>query len=98
MFADPKKKTPPLTEDQARKMAEDLRAQAAGGANLADIAKKSSSDFSKDKGGDLGFMPEYRKSPGPMGGAAREQLASNYGDDFATAVHKTANGQLTPVV
>ena len=98
-FADPKKAAKLLTEEQAKKLAEGLLAKARGGADFAALAKANSTDFTKQKGGDIGFMPEYRKSPNPMGqGAAQEMLASSYGKDFAAAVHKTAVGQVTELV
>jgi hypothetical protein len=97
-FADPKKAAKTLTEAEAKKKAADLLAQAKSGADMAKLAKANSTDFTKDRGGDLGFMPEYRKSPSQMGGAPQEMLASSYGKDFAAAIHKTATGQFTDVV
>jgi hypothetical protein len=98
-FADPKKPAKTLTEAEARKKAEDLLAQAKSGADLAKLAKANSTDFTKERGGDLGFMPEYRKSPNQMGGGAmQEMLASSYGKDFAAAIHKTEVGKFTDVV
>jgi hypothetical protein len=97
-FADPKHQAKVLTEAEARTKAEDLLAKAKSGADLAAIAKANSTDFTKSKGGDLGFMPEFRTSPSPMGGPPAEMLASSYGKDLADAVHKTPTGQLTGVV
>jgi hypothetical protein len=99
-FADPKKQTKPLTEAEAKKKTEDLLAKAKAGSDLAQLAKDNSTDFTKSKGGDLGFMPEYRKQPNQMGmgGAAQEMLASSYGKDFAEAVHKASVGQFTDIV
>jgi len=98
-FADPKKPAKTLTEAEAKKKAEDLLAAAKSGADMAKLAKANSTDFTKDRGGDLGFMPEYRKSPNQMGGGAlQEMLASQYGKEFAAAIHKTDVGKFTDVV
>jgi parvulin-like peptidyl-prolyl isomerase len=97
-FADPKKPVKILSEAEAKKKAEDLLAKARAGADLAALAKANSTDFSKDRGGELDFMPEYRKAPSQMGGPSQEMLASSYGKEFAEAVHKTATGQFTDVV
>lgn len=97
-FADPKTKSNALTEDQARTKVTGLLARAKGGGDVAAIAKANSDDFTKVKGGDTGFLLEYRKSPSPVGGEPEDQLTGSYGKDFAEAVHKTATGQFTDVV
>jgi parvulin-like peptidyl-prolyl isomerase len=99
-FGDPKKHAKALTEAEAEKKAEDLLAKAKAGSDVAQLARANSTDFTKDKGGDLGFLPEYKKQPNQMGmgGPAQEMLASSYGKDFAEAVHKTPVGQFTGIV
>lgn len=83
----------PLPEAEAKKKAEELRAQVKAGAKIADIAKKFSGDFSGKTGGDLGFRNEYQANPQNESGGAL-----NYGVDFDNAVHAAKKGELTEVV
>lgn len=54
------------TEDEAKKLADSLKAEIDKGASFTDLAAKFSADGSKDKGGDLGtfaydaMVPEFR--------------------------------------
>lgn len=53
----PRPGVPELTVDQARTKAMQLRAQLAGGARFADLAKSESDDLgSRERGGDMGFI------------------------------------------
>lgn len=83
-----------LSEDEAKKKAEQLLSQAKAGAKLDELVKKNSDDFNKMNGGLVGPFPEYRSTqPGspPM-------LEAQYGKEFAEAVNKTETGQITPIV
>lgn len=50
----------PAQRDSVRKLAEQLRAQVAGGADFAALARRYSADPSKEQGGDLGFFGRGR--------------------------------------
>lgn len=83
----------PLPDADAKKKAEELRAQVKAGANITDIAKKFSGDFTGKSGGDLGFRSEYRGNP-----QNESQGALGYGADFDNAVHAAKKGETTEVV
>ncbi|HZO88346.1 MAG TPA: SurA N-terminal domain-containing protein [Chthonomonadaceae bacterium] len=84
----------PLPDAEARKKADDLRAQVEKGADIAAIARANSADPSAKTGGTLDWRREYQGIPG-----APDMLGIlHYGKEFDEAVHKTPKGQLTPVV
>ncbi len=83
----------PLPDADAKKKAEELRAQVKAGAKIEDIAKKFSGDFTAKSGGELGFRSEYRVNPQNESGGAL-----SYGVDFDNAVHAAKKGETTEVV
>lgn len=86
-MATPPRGPKPLPDAEAKKQAEALLAQARGGADIAALAKKHSADFSAEKGGDLGWQPEFTRF-----------AFSLQGKEFAEAVRNTPTGQFTSVV
>jgi hypothetical protein len=78
----------------AQKKAEALLAEVKSGtAAIAKIAIANSSDYTNKKGGDTGFLPEYKSSgmPDSLG-------VLGFGKDFDTAVHAVKAGGFTGVV
>ncbi|HYJ79300.1 MAG TPA: peptidylprolyl isomerase [Longimicrobiaceae bacterium] len=53
----------PAQRDSVKRLADQLRAQAAGGADFAALAQRHSSDGSSQQGGDLGFFGRGRMVP-----------------------------------
>ena len=75
-----------LSDEQAKKLADDLYAKVKGGADFAATAKGVSTDLlSKDGTKSATYVNEARS------------LAQYYGKEYAEVVKKTAKGQLTPV-
>ncbi len=86
-------KTKPLTDDEAKKKAEDLYAKVKAGGDMALISKENSSDFSAAKGAVSAWQKiESDRNVQSFG------MLQLYGKDFKETIAKTLKGQLTNVV
>ena len=82
----PAKNGKDLTDEQAKKLAEDLYAKIKAGADFAKTAKGVSTDFNSKDGAKSNFLNES------------QMLSQFYGKTYAETIKKTAKGQMTPVI